>query len=70
MFAYACCVQEGAVSPSASSIFGMSRNFSATSKAVFRLPMGSSCRETRYCTVLLFSDHKISTVLKKNPEKR
>lgn len=39
----------GVVSPSASSIFGMSRNFSATSKAVFRLPMGSSCRETRFC---------------------
>lgn len=35
------------VSPSASSILGMSRNFSATSKAVFRLLMGSSCRETQ-----------------------
>lgn len=30
-------------SPSASSILGMSRYFSATSKAVFRLVMGSSC---------------------------
>lgn len=51
MFAYACCVREGVVSPSASSILGMSRNFSATSKAVFRLPMGSSYRETRYWRV-------------------
>lgn len=34
------------VLPSASSILGMSRNFSATSKAVFRLPIGSSYRET------------------------
>jgi len=31
------------VVPSASSILGMSRYFSATSKAVLRLPMGSSC---------------------------
>lgn len=30
--------------PSASSILGMSRYFSATSKAVLRLPMGSSCK--------------------------
>lgn len=32
------------VIPSASSILGMSRYFSATSKAVLRLPMGSSCK--------------------------
>lgn len=32
----------GLLSPSASSILGMSRYFSATSKAVFKLPMGSS----------------------------
>lgn len=30
------------LSPSASSILGMSKYFSDTSKAVFRLPMGSS----------------------------
>ncbi len=30
--------------PSASSILGMSRYFSATSKAVLRLPIGSSCK--------------------------
>lgn len=32
----------GLLSPSASNILGISRYFSATSKAVFRLPMGSS----------------------------
>lgn len=32
-------------SPSASNIFGMSRYFSATSKALFRLVTGSSCGE-------------------------
>uniref|UniRef100_A0A0E9QNQ4 Uncharacterized protein n=1 Tax=Anguilla anguilla TaxID=7936 RepID=A0A0E9QNQ4_ANGAN len=37
--------KEIVVLPSASSILGMSRNFSATSKAVLRLPMGSSCTD-------------------------
>lgn len=32
----------GLLLPSASNILGISRYFSATSKAVFRLPMGSS----------------------------
>lgn len=36
---------ERAGSPSASNILGMSRYFSATSKAVFRLVMGSSCQQ-------------------------
>lgn len=44
--------------PSASSILGMSRNFSATSKAVFRLPMGSSYRETPFTVGLHWVCHK------------
>lgn len=37
------CIRQGLI-PSASSILGMSRNFSAISKAVLRLPIGSSCK--------------------------
>lgn len=37
--------------PSASSILGMSRYFSATSKAVLRLPMGSSCESRRHVDI-------------------
>lgn len=44
--------------PSASSILGMSRNFSATSKAVFRLPMGSSYKETQFTVGLHWVWHK------------
>lgn len=41
-------------SPSASNILGMSRYFSATSKAVFRLVIGSSCKQQKQQTVNTF----------------